>query len=227
MPRRLVIPDIHGCLKTFMALLEKVALTREDNLYLLGDYIDRGPDSSGVVDFIMRLKAEGYKVVALRGNHEDDFLKASQSFDKDSFVFYVNRFKSGDLLTREGEIKGVYKTFFESLPYYVELPDFILVHAGVNFEIPNPFEDTNALVFLRNTVYNAEKAKNRRLVYGHQPTYLNDIKEAIDEKRFLIPLDNGCVYNSLHKVYDYRYLGHLLCLDLDSWELSMERNRDT
>lgn len=227
MPRRLVIPDIHGCLKTFEALLEKVALTREDNLFLLGDYIDRGPYSSGVVDFIIRLKVEGYKVVALRGNHEDDLLKASQSFDKDSFVFYVNRFKSGDLLTREGEIKEVYKTFFEGLPYYVDLPDFILVHAGVNFNIPNPFEDKDALVFLRNTVYNAEKAKNRRVVYGHQPTYLNDIKEAIDERRYLIPLDNGCVYNSLHKVYDYRYLGHLLCFDLDSWELSMERNRDS
>jgi serine/threonine protein phosphatase 1 len=226
MSRRLVIPDIHGCLKTFEALLEKVALTREDNLYLLGDYIDRGPDSSGVVDFIIRLKVEGYKVVALRGNHENDFLKASQSFDKDSFVFYVNRFKSGDLLTYEGEIKEEYKIFFEGLLYYVELPDYILVHAGVNFEIEKPFEDKNALVFLRNTIYNAEKAKNRRVVYGHQPTYFNDIKAAIDEKRSLIPLDNGCVYNLQHKVYDYRYLGQLLCFDLDNWELSMERNRD-
>ncbi|HEY9123213.1 MAG TPA: metallophosphoesterase, partial [Bacteroidales bacterium] len=209
------------------ALLEKIVLTREDHLFLLGDYIDRGPDSSGVVDFIIRLKTEGYKIVALRGNHEDDLLKASLSFDKDSFVFYVNRFKSGDLLTTEGQIKEEYKTFFNSLPFYFELPDFILVHAGVNFKIQNPFEDKDALIFLRNTDYNAHKAKNRRVIYGHQPTYLNDIMAAIDEQRFLIPLDNGCVYNSLHKVYDYRYLGHLLCLDLDSWELSMERNRDT
>ncbi len=40
-----VIPDIHGCLLTFKALLKNIKLKKDDRLFLLGDYIDRGPDS--------------------------------------------------------------------------------------------------------------------------------------------------------------------------------------
>ena len=46
------ISDIHGCLKTFKALLTKLDFSKQDELYLLGDYIDRGPDSKGVIDYI-------------------------------------------------------------------------------------------------------------------------------------------------------------------------------
>ncbi|MFT6129303.1 MAG: serine/threonine protein phosphatase 1 [Neolewinella sp.] len=49
---RYTISDIHGCLKTFRALLDELKLDRNDELFLLGDYIDRGPDSQGVIDLI-------------------------------------------------------------------------------------------------------------------------------------------------------------------------------
>ena len=64
------ISDIHGCSETFNALLEKIGLNKSDELYLLGDYIDRGPDSRGVIDTILRLQEEGYQIHCLRGNHE-------------------------------------------------------------------------------------------------------------------------------------------------------------
>lgn len=48
--RSIAIADIHGCYRTFLRLLEQIGLGRQDNLYLLGDYIDRGPDSKGVID---------------------------------------------------------------------------------------------------------------------------------------------------------------------------------
>jgi serine/threonine protein phosphatase 1 len=47
---RYAIADIHGCCKTFHALIEKLQLKESDDLYLLGDYIDRGPDSKGVLE---------------------------------------------------------------------------------------------------------------------------------------------------------------------------------
>ncbi|MGB3587457.1 MAG: metallophosphoesterase, partial [Tunicatimonas sp.] len=50
-----VITDIHGCAKTFEALLQRINFRRSDSLYLLGDYVDRGPDSKGVLDLVMQL----------------------------------------------------------------------------------------------------------------------------------------------------------------------------
>ncbi|MEL6721291.1 MAG: metallophosphoesterase, partial [Bacteroidota bacterium] len=52
------ISDIHGCSKSFQALLEKINFSPKDELYLLGDYIDRGPDSKGVIDHVLSLKED-------------------------------------------------------------------------------------------------------------------------------------------------------------------------
>ena len=68
--RTLAIGDIHGCLTALTTLLDFVAPTPEDRLITLGDYVDRGPDSRGVLDLLIDLHAKG-RVVALRGNHEE------------------------------------------------------------------------------------------------------------------------------------------------------------
>lgn len=77
--RRFAISDIHGCLRSFRALLEEINFSKEDTLYLLGDYIDRGPDSKGVIDHIWKLQKEGYTVHCLRGNHEQMLLNEISS----------------------------------------------------------------------------------------------------------------------------------------------------
>ncbi|MFT5168289.1 MAG: serine/threonine protein phosphatase 1, partial [Saprospiraceae bacterium] len=63
--KQYAISDIHGCAKTFKALLEQISFSKEDVLYLLGDYVDRGPDSKGVIDHIWQLQSEGYTVFCL------------------------------------------------------------------------------------------------------------------------------------------------------------------
>ena len=69
MKRILVISDIHGELKLFDSLLEKVKYDAdEDQLILVGDYVDRGPDSKGVLNRVSELKRNG--AVVLRGNHD-------------------------------------------------------------------------------------------------------------------------------------------------------------
>ncbi|MEI6208859.1 MAG: metallophosphoesterase [Desulfuromonadales bacterium] len=73
---RFAIGDIHGGVKTFRALLGRLYLNHCDHLITLGDYVDRGPDSKGVLDTIMGLKDAGYHVTALRGNHDDMMLKS-------------------------------------------------------------------------------------------------------------------------------------------------------
>ena len=72
MPKRWVIPDIHGCAKTVASLVNDLIKPRRfDELFFLGDYVDRGPDSKGVIDFIRELQKTKYNVTALKGNHED------------------------------------------------------------------------------------------------------------------------------------------------------------
>jgi serine/threonine protein phosphatase 1 len=162
MSRRLVIPDIHGCIKTFKALIEKISLTKNDSLFLLGDYIDRGPSSSGVIDFILKLQSDGYNVNPIRGNHEHEMLEAFNEYDAATFKFYARRFKSIDLLDADYRIKEPYLSFMSNLPFYLELPDYILVHGGIDFGKENPFDDHYRLLVLRRTTYDAKKSKKEK-----------------------------------------------------------------
>jgi serine/threonine protein phosphatase 1 len=74
---RYAIGDIHGCARTFKKLVEEVIkFTTADTLYLLGDYIDRGPCSKGVLDYLLQIRDLGYNFRPIRGNHEQLLLDA-------------------------------------------------------------------------------------------------------------------------------------------------------
>ena len=80
MTRTLAIGDIHGCLSALDALLEVVRPTAHDHLVFLGDYVDRGPDSRGVLDRVIALHRTG-QVTCLRGNHEVMMQAAAEGWD--------------------------------------------------------------------------------------------------------------------------------------------------
>jgi serine/threonine protein phosphatase 1 len=79
--RLLVIGDIHGCLQALTTLLEQVRPTAEDELVTLGDYIDRGPDSRGVLDLLIELYGGG-RLVPLRGNHDEMMMAAREGRER-------------------------------------------------------------------------------------------------------------------------------------------------
>ena len=80
---RWIIPDIHGCARTVKVLLENMLkVTRDDELFFLGDYIDRGPASKEVLDYLMDLQERGWKIHCLKGNHEDYCVKAWEEDQK-------------------------------------------------------------------------------------------------------------------------------------------------
>jgi serine/threonine protein phosphatase 1 len=76
--RILAIGDIHGCSQAFDSLLDQVKPTAEDRIITLGDYVDRGPDTRGILDRLVRLH-EGGHLVALRGNHEVMMVEARRT----------------------------------------------------------------------------------------------------------------------------------------------------
>jgi serine/threonine protein phosphatase 1 len=231
--RRFIIGDIHGCSKTFRKLvLKNIQLRHEDTLYLLGDFIDRGPDSKGVLDFIFELQESKFNVYPLMGNHEYLLLKSwdnSLYFDLwsrngseqtlESFGIHMEKvriYESVRMIPKE------YIGFIKMLPLYIETEEFFFVHAGISMEKGNPLEDVESLLWTREEEHNEDILGNRILIHGHTPVPLEIIKRQLQEKemRKVINLDGGCVVKFRPD------LGNLVALDLDTFDLHVERNCD-
>jgi serine/threonine protein phosphatase 1 len=141
MGRTLVIGDIHGSLKAFDALLAAIALTPEDHLVLLGDYVDRGPDSAGVIRRIIELKAQ-CQVTAIRGNHEDMML-AARGGRIDLLREWILNGGLETLLSYGGnratvkDVPAEHWRFLEKeLVEYLETETHIFVHASCEPDLP-------------------------------------------------------------------------------------------
>lgn len=216
--RRFVIPDIHGCYRTFRALLARIELTFQDQLFLLGDYVHKGPNSKIVLDDILSLQTQGYQIYALRGNHEDILLNCALYTPKDLWNLSL-KYNTQNLLENHRKLKSQYLHFIQQLPYYFELKDFYLVHAGFNFRSRYPFRDRHAMLYIRDYEVKADLLHNKRIIHGHNPQALNTIQEKLNTHDLTLPLDNGCVY------YGERpNQGSLLCLNLDNFELIIQKN---
>jgi serine/threonine protein phosphatase 1 len=216
MARRFAISDIHGCAKTFQQLLEdQLKVQPEDEIYLLGDYIDRGPDSKGVIDLIQTYKEHHYQFHCLAGNHEDMLLQALKDADSHSLWEHVN---GGDTtldsfgVRSADEIPESYLNFIRNLDYYITLPDYLLVHAGFNFDAPDPFSDYRAMLWIRGFKTDLEATGGRKIVHGHTPRPFEAIENDLENRLNTLNIDNGCAYPK------YGMMG-LVALDLDNWKL--------
>lgn len=227
---RWIVTDIHGCALTLRKLLEeKINLKKEDALFLLGDYIDKGKRSAEVLDYLIDLEKQGYQLFPLRGNHEQNILETSEEFEPRffrSFVETINKAKG--LLTESWEIKPQYRAFFEKLPYYYELPEAFLVHAGFDFRYPNPFQNYPPMLEVRFRLqeFDLSILNGKHVIHGHSVFYREAIEEAINEKKTIIPLDNGCVYTKPHKRIDHTQTGRLYALNLDEFSFVFQENID-
>lgn len=206
---RYAITDIHGCAKTFLALLNTINFSKEDELYLLGDYIDRGPDSRGVIDTIWELEESGHTVFALQGNHEESMLKARHDLKtRRNWMIYgggetMDSFRAFDF----NEIDQKYWDWMEKLPSYLILDDYFLVHAGINFDIPDPMIDKKSMRWIRNWYdnINLNFLDGKIVVHGHTPMHRQEIKNQAAilrsgyKDRPYIDIDNGCVFQDRNK----------------------------
>lgn len=221
---RWVITDIHGCYHTFKALLEEqIKLTSRDTLYLLGDYISKGPYSKQVLDYLMQLQERGFDMHLLRGNHEQEMLNALQGTtslttlrEKGGFTFLKN-FEAD----HPAAIPDHYINFMEQLDWYFTLDQWLLVHAGFDFDAADPFAPSEAMVNIRDYSVDLQQTAGRRIIHGHSPTDLNQITNTLrTNKAKHLSLDAGCVYR------DNNNQGVLLALNLDSWHWKTQKNID-
>lgn len=238
MMRTWVIPDVHGCLLTLRSLVEElIELRKDDSLIFLGDIIDRGPSSKGVIDYIMKLQSDGINAKVLKGNHEEYMAKVfrdeqsktglrrmlglkSVSF-KDWMLYggveTMSSFTADNVL----EIPEKYIEWIESLDLYMEWKHFLIVHAGFNFEKEDIFSDTQSMMWIRDYKIDPEKLGNRKIIHGHVPVTLDFIHQSLVSDTFqFIDLDNGVYMN------DKPGYGNLLALELNSMELLVQPNLD-
>ena len=220
--RRFVIGDIHGCIKSLDALLyEELKITKDDEIFFVGDFIDRGPANKAVLDRVMAMKSAGWKINAVLGNHEY-MMKHSVNSPKDLELWQKNgaasTFRDFNASTPH-EIPQEYFDFIGSLPYYIELEDFIIAHAGLNCSRNNPFTDIFSMVWTRDEYVDPEKTGGRRVIAGHTPHSLDDIRRKLANLH--IPIDGGCVYYG-----KLDGMGHLCAFEMNSEQLFYVRNSD-
>jgi serine/threonine protein phosphatase 1 len=232
--RRFAISDIHGCGKTFIYLVEEILeLTKDDQLFVLGDLIDRGKNAILLIDYILEKQKEGYPIFVLMGNHEQMLL---DNYHRDGNQMYKKLLEYDNLeglANEDREIKQKYVDFFESMLFYIELDNCLLVHAGfdVNYEfvkIQNIFTDKEAMLWIRDFKGNLERTKQKPVVHGHVVHNLDQIKENLElakqKKAAVVPIDNGCAYVILGKEEKKNgEIGNLCAVEItektNTWEL--------
>lgn len=226
MRRKILIGDIHGCLATFRSLLKQINLNVEaDNLYLLGDYVDRGPDSKGVIDEIISLEKKGYNIMPIRGNHEQMLISDHYAeTEKGWFDMADEELKKSFGIKDLTELPIEYIDFCKKLPYYLLDDEFIAVHAGINFSFENPLENLEDLLWIRDYYNNVnyDWLQKRKIIHGHTMQTRQEIEEQFkqfDEKQIL-NIDCG-VYLSKSKMHG---LGNLCALDLTNRKLYFQEN---
>ncbi len=193
------IGDVHGCLKTLQALLDRIGPAPDDHLVFIGDYIDRGPDSKGVIDFLLQLR-ERFDCTFLRGNHEAfmlDYLDYG-AFDQWRVNGGLQTLESYTEADRKVIIPPEHEQFVRETLLVHDTPDFCFVHAGLRpeYTVEKNLQMNDEEVFLwerthlKAVRYNWEKT----VVCGHTP-----VREPVNEDK-LINIDTGCVY---HRHPDY------------------------
>lgn len=219
--RQFAISDIHGCVRTFKKLvLDEIKLSKADTLYLLGDYINKGPDSKGVIDFIFELKNKGFNLHCLRGNHEQYLIDGLMySWEEIAFLNRGGR----ETLTSFGvdtirDIPKKYLDFIKALPFYIEIEKYLLIHAGLNFDLTDPYKDDFSMLNIRKMEVDLDKTGGKNIIHGHVPIPYQDIQDSLDFKNHHISIDAGCVYDHIP------VLNHLVALDIQTGKLYIQHN---
>ena len=191
-----VIGDVHGCLGVLERLLDRIPWRPgRDSLVFIGDAIDRGKDSKGVVDSIIRLMRAYPKVSALLGNHEAMLLNYLAGRERD--LYLANR---GMTTLRSYGVKwpgredsffpSDHISFFRSLGPFMELDGYYLVHAGFRPGVEVGRQTVEDMTWIREPFISSGYDFGKKVVFGHTPFSRPLV---MDNK---IGVDTGAVYGN-------------------------------
>lgn len=199
--RTIAIGDIHGCSTALESLVRLIAPQSSDTLVMLGDYVDRGIDSKGVLDQLIALTSR-CNLVPILGNHDQMMLNARNG--RADFQFWLNcggdaALDSYGSSSQLSLIPPRHFLFLESCRSYFETDTHIFAHANYRPEVPLDQIDDHTLRWLSlDHVPSSLHCSGKIFVVGHTPQ-----PEVLD-------------------------IGHLICIDTDccngGWLTAMEVN---
>ncbi|MEZ5800775.1 MAG: metallophosphoesterase family protein [Nitratireductor sp.] len=204
------IGDIHGRLDLLERMLGVIDAdiaanpASQPTIMFLGDYVDRGPNSSGVVDRLVSL-ADDPRHVMLRGNHDQrlqDFVDDAD-IDGEAFLYWgglatvasygvdVTGEHTPQVLSRElaRVFPSRHRRFLQNLPYYHSIGDYFFVHAGVRPGVPLDAQDSHDLMWIRRDFLVHQGSFGKVIIHGHTPV------DWVDAQPNRINVDT-CAYDS-------------------------------
>ena len=168
--RRIIIGDVHGHYDALMALLDAVSPQGQDQVYFLGDLIDRGPKSAEVVNFIMRSNFQ-----CLRGNHEEMLLDVigDGQVSVDLYQGWLYSGGHATVASYDNKIPQEHIDWMKSLPIYLDLGDIWLVHAGVNPKLSLEQQSSEQFCWIRDEFHRISEPyfKDKLIITGHTITF--------------------------------------------------------
>lgn len=219
--RILAMSDIHGQLGHLKGALEKARFSKDDILFIVGDLIEKGPDSLGVLRYVMRL-CEEYTVYPLIGNvdaHQLEIIERWNPFFLHQYIRYMRRYWGGCLLSEmcgelgiraqspltlaraRSKIQGTFQKeldFLRGLPAVIETQRFLFVHGGLPTEDLASLEGKDAFPCLKNDAF-MEKGLcfSKYVVVGHWPVTLygdqfDCSNPIVNREQRIISIDGGC-----------------------------------
>ncbi|MBW2264660.1 MAG: serine/threonine protein phosphatase [Deltaproteobacteria bacterium] len=173
MERVFAVGDIHGCLDKLVLLMGKIDIDfKKDTLVFIGDYIDRGPKSKEVVDYLMDLARGKDSVIFLKGNHE--YMLQGYLDGTDTMFFLANggeatirSYLQSGLRDEVEPIPSDHLEFFDSLRLYYETADYIFVHAGLKAQVPLEKQNEWDMLWIREEFIYSDFDFGRQVVFGH------------------------------------------------------------
>jgi serine/threonine protein phosphatase 1 len=206
--RLYAIGDVHGCLDALSGLHRAIGADLLDRpaadwrIVHLGDYVDRGADSRGVIDFLLARMAEDARVLCLRGNHDDMFAQSIAGKRQaaelwllnggdetlESYGVSVTRFLDG---LRSGEpvsIPDAHRGFLDALGTCLRFGDYYFVHAGINPGSALDAQSPHDQLWIREPFLNSEGQFEAVVVHGHTPV------RRVDVRPNRIGIDTGAVF---------------------------------
>jgi len=174
------IGDIHGCYEKLRKLMERLPYRQgKDRLVFIGDYIDRGPDSAHVLDYLCALKKENPNMVSLMGNHEYLLLEYHKSNDP-ALIPYLRKMgldatvhsyhqEEGFNLQPTSFLPEEHLDFLLSLLPFWQNEEYIFVHAGLEPGTPPEETDVAILCEVRDAFISTEYDYGKKVIFGHTP----------------------------------------------------------
>lgn len=203
------IGDVHGCFEQLLSLLQKIKTDNdyrhEARTYLvfLGDLVDRGPNSKGVVEFLMNFPSTPFEPLFIMGNHEEmmvrglmgephllpDWLKYGGYDCAESYGVPRSRLIGTDPAAMELVLRAAipkkHVEFLSGFLDYVKFGDYVFTHAGIRPGIELEAQDSRELRWMRQPFLNYAGEHGFVVVHGHT------ITDGVEIKSNRIGIDTG------------------------------------